>query len=122
MHGVASDIAPRRSPYGASATPTPTRADVFELIQNDDGEKPCVPVPWATEPKSLASFAECMAARIADAGQMAENEPVARPSDGADSEQDTALAAQQQQSELGAPGAGELPTTLLESQRLSRVE
>ena len=42
--------------------------------------------------------------------------------DGAGSEQDTALAAQQQQSELGAPGAGELPTTLLESQRLSRVE
>ena len=38
MHGVASDIAPRRSPYGASTTPTPTRADVFELIQSDDGE------------------------------------------------------------------------------------
>ena len=38
MHGVASDIAPRRSPYGATTTPTPTRADVFELIQNDDGE------------------------------------------------------------------------------------
>ena len=52
----------------------------------------------------------------------AEKEPAARPSDGAGSEQDTALAAQQQQSELGAPGAGELPTTLLESQRRSRVE
>ena len=39
MHGVASDIAPRRSPYGGtSTTPTPTRADIFELIQNDDGE------------------------------------------------------------------------------------
>ena len=38
MHGVASDIAPRRSPYGASTTPTPTRADAFELIQLDDGE------------------------------------------------------------------------------------
>ena len=38
MHGVASDIAPRRSPYGASTAPTPTRADTFELIQLDDGE------------------------------------------------------------------------------------
>ena len=39
MHGVASDIAPRRSPYGGSSTtPTPTRANVFELIQSDDGE------------------------------------------------------------------------------------
>ena len=42
--------------------------------------------------------------------------------DGAGSEQDTALAAQQQQSELGAPGAGELPKTLLDRQQLSRAE
>ena len=100
----------------------PVKCGLPPVIQNDDGEKPCVPVSWATGPKSLASRAECIAARIAEAGQMAEHEPAARPSDGPDSELDTALAAQQQQSELGAPGAGELPTTLLESQRFSRVE
>ena len=69
---------------------------------------------------------------FSESDQMAVSEPAARPSDGAGSqrpyednaipEQDTALAAQQQQSEFGAPGAGELPTAPLESHRLSGVE